>query len=236
MDKKLTLLEHLDELRKRALICIIALLITSIASLPFASPILKILKLPAVGFIERLVFFSPQEAFLIYLRIAFLCGWVISLPLILYQVWKFISPAIEERLRKNIAYFVLFCSLSFILGILFAYFILIPPALRFLLSFAREDLEPVISAAKYISFLTALLFGCGLVFQMPVLSFLLAKIGIINATFLRRKYKYAIPIIFLLAAIITPTTDIINMLILALPMLFLYEISIWICFLARPKK
>ena len=236
MDKSLTLVEHLGELRKRIIICLVVLGITTAASFPFASYILKIIKIPAAGLIERLVFFSPQEAFLIYMRVALLCGCVISLPVILYEFWMFITPAIEKRLRRYTTYFILFCFMAFILGSLFAYFILIPPALKFLLSFAKDQLEPVISASRYISFTIGLILGCGLVFQMPVLSFILAKLGIINAQILRKKYKYAILIIFILAAIITPTADAFNMLILALPMLLLYEMSIWITHLARPRQ
>lgn len=228
MDRELTLVEHLNELRKRIIISLLALGIATVLSFPLASGLLKIFRLPASGLIEKFAFFSPQEAFLIYMRIAFLCGCIISLPVILYQFWMFVSPAIEEGLKKRTTYFILFCFVAFMLGVFFAYFILIPPALRFLLSFGKEELEPVISASKYISFVTSLILGCGLVFQMPVLSFLLTKLGIINARILRKKYKYAVLIIFILAAIITPTTDIINMLILAIPMLFLYEASIWI--------
>lgn len=235
MDKELTLVEHLTELRKKIIISLVALGFASIISLPFATHLLKILKFPAEGIIEKLAYFSPQEAFLIYLRIAFLSGVAISLPVILYQIWTFILPAIEERLKKFGAYFILFCLISFILGCLFAYFILIPPALKFLLNFAKADLEPVISASKYISFVVSLILGCGLVFQMPILSLILTRIGIINHRVLRKKYKYALVIILIVAAIITPTPDAFNMLILALPMLFLYELSIWISFFLRPK-
>lgn len=236
MDKPLTLVEHLNEIRKRIIISLVSLGIVSIFSLPFASMVLKILKLPAGGLIERLVFFSPQEGFLIYMRIAFLCGFIISMPVILYQVWAFITPALEERMKEYTGFFIIFCSLFFIVGCLFAYFILIPPALKFLLSFGKEDLEPVISASKYISFVVALILGCGLVFQMPVLSLILTKVGIINPQILRRKYKYAIVIILIVAAAITPTPDAFNMLLLALPMLFLYEISIWVSFFARRRQ
>lgn len=230
MDKPLTLVEHLSELRKRIIISLVAVGVASIVSLPFVPVLLKILKLPAQGLIEKLAFFSPQEAFLIYMRIAFLSGLIISMPIILYQLWAFVSPAIEERFKRYTLSFILFCSIFFVSGCLFAYFILIPPALRFLLSFGKDELEPVISAGKYISFVTSLILGGGLVFQMPILSFILSKIGVINHRFLRKKYKYAIVIIFIVAAIITPTADAFNMLILALPMLFLYEISIWISF------
>ena len=170
------------------------------------------------------------------MRIALLSGLIIAMPIILYQVWVFIAPAIEERLKRRATYFVILCSLAFIAGCFFAYFILIPPAIKFLLSFAKDELEPVISASKYISFVISLILACGLVFQMPILSLILTKLGIINPQILRKKYKYAIVIIFIVAAIITPTPDAFNMLILALPMLFLYELSIWVSFLAKPKQ
>ncbi|MDP2939937.1 MAG: twin-arginine translocase subunit TatC [Candidatus Omnitrophota bacterium] len=235
MERELTIIGHLNELRKRIIISLVALGIGTVFSLPFASYGLKILKLPSSGVIEKLVFFSPQEGFMIYMRIAFLSGLIVSMPVILYQVWAFILPAIEERLKRRSGIFILLCSGFFIIGCLFAYFILIPPALKFLLSFAKDDLEPVISAQKYISFVISLILGCGLVFQMPVLSFMLTKLGILDARSLRKKYKYAIVIIFIVAAVITPTPDAFNMFMLALPMLFLYELSIWISFFARPK-
>lgn len=236
MERELTFIEHLSELRKRIIICLVVLVITSGISLFFASDVLKILKLPSSGVIDKLVIFSPEEAFLIYMRIGFLCGFILTMPAILHQLLMFVSPAIEDKTRKYTAYFILFCFLSFIIGGLFAYSVLIPPALKFCLSFAGDDLEPVISAAKYISFVVNLIIGCGLVFQMPVLSFILTKLGIVNSKVLRNKYKYAFVAILIISAIITPTTDIFNMLILALPMLFLYEISIWVSFLAAYSK
>lgn len=232
MEKELTLVGHLSELRSRIIVCLAALAIGSLASLSFASVILGVLRLPAAGLIERLVFFSPQEAFAIYMQVAVLCGWFISMPVILYQLWRFISPAIEERLKRHISSLIFFCFIAFVCGGLFAYFILIPPALKFLLSFAKEELEPVISAQKYISFMSGLIWGCGFVFQMPLLSFIFTKTGMINARMLRSKYKYALIAILIIAAGITPTTDVFNMLILALPMVFLYELSIWVSALA----
>ncbi len=235
MDRPLSLVEHLEELRRRIVVSLISLGIGILIGFPFSATLLKILKFPAQGLIERLVFFSPQEAFLIYMNIAFSSGLVLSLPVILYQFWSFIVPAIEVKSRGYAGLFIMFCLLSFIMGCLFGYFILIPPSLRFLLSFASYELEPVISADRYISFVLSLILGAGLVFQMPVLSLLLSKLGVINSKLLRRKYKYAVLVIFIAAAIITPTSDIFNMLILAVPMIFLYEASIWISFLARPK-
>jgi len=236
MERELTIIEHLNELRKRIIISLVALGIGTVFSLPFASWGLRILKLPASGVIEKLVFFSPQEGFLIYMHIAILCGFIFSMPVFLYQIWAFVEPAIEERLKRRSGIFILFCSGFFIMGCLFAYFILIPPALKFLLSFAKNDLEPVISAQKYISFVISLILGCGLVFQMPVLSFMLTKLGILRPRSLRKKYKYAIVIIFIVAAVITPTPDAFNMFMLALPMVFLYELSIWISFFVSAKN
>lgn len=233
MDHEITFIEHLSELRGRIIVCLVAVGIASVACMSFAPHVLKILRLPTRGMLDKLVFFSPEEAFLIYMRLGLFCGLIFSMPVILYQVWSFCSPAMEEKMRKYSIYFIISCFTVFILGGLFAYFIVIPSSLRFCLSFGRDELEPIISASKYISFITTLIIGCGLVFQMPILSFLLAKLGIIDAMTLRKKYKYAIVVIFIAAAVITPTTDVFNMLILSLPMLLLYELSIWIAKCAR---
>ncbi|MDD5654644.1 MAG: twin-arginine translocase subunit TatC [Candidatus Omnitrophica bacterium] len=232
MDQPLTLAQHLSELRKRLLIALVALTAATGISFSFSADALRVLKMPAYGLIGKLAVFSPQEAFLVYMRIAFLCGFTISLPVILHQAWKFIAPALEERFRNGAAHFVGFCFLAFILGCCFAYFVLIPPALKFLLSFAEGELVPVISAAQYIGFIVTLIFGCGLVFEMPVLSFILARLRVLKPSFLRSKYKYAVAAIFVAAAVITPTADIFNMTLLAIPMILLYEISIWVAKLA----
>ncbi len=229
------MVEHLSELRRRIIICLVSLLIASICTFSFASGILRLLRLPSKGLIDRLVFFSPQEAFLVYIKVAIFSGLVISMPIILYQLWAFISPAIEERLKKYTINFILLALIAFICGLSFAYFFLLPAGLRFLLDFAKDNLEPLISVSKYLSFVFGLILGCGLVFEMPVLSFILSKLGIINPKFLRKKFKYAVILVFIVAAIITPTPDVFNMIILAIPMLFLYELSIWVSKLARKK-
>lgn len=236
MDYKQTLIEHLSELRGRIVISLISLGLAAAVSFSFVSPLLSFLKLPAAGLIGKLVFFSPQEALMIYMRIAFLAGLIISMPVILYQLWAFVRPAMEERLRRHAAYFIFFSSLAFMAGCVFAYSVIIPAALKFCLSFSGQDLEPLISADKYISFVTGLIMGTGVVFQIPVLSFILTKLGVINARFLRGKYRFAIVGIFIVAAVITPTPDAFNMLILAGPMLLLYELSIWVSFFAQPTQ
>lgn len=235
MDKELTFVGHLEELRRRIIISLAALGLASLATLPFSPWILKILKAPASGVIEKLAFFGPQEAFLIYMKIGFLAGTIIALPVILYQAWQFIVPAMDEKFRKHAFYFIAACSAAFFLGCIFAYLVMLPAALRFLLSFGSEDLQPVISASHYISFVVSIILCCGVVFEMPVLSFILSKFGLIDAGMLRSKWRIAIVAILVTAAAITPTTDVFNMMFLAVPMLLLYVVSIWVAALARRK-
>jgi sec-independent protein translocase protein TatC len=210
--------------------------IATMLSVPFAGQILKILKLPAAGAIEKLAFFGPEEAFGIYMRVSFLAGFAVAFPVLLYEFWAFLAPAVEDRFKGYARRFVIFSSAAFAAGALFAYFILLPAALKFLLSLGSKELEPVISAARYVSFITGMILCCGLVFQLPVVSYLLARMGLIDARFLKAKFKYAIVIAFVLAAVITPTTDVFNMLMLALPMLFLYWVSIWVAVFAGKRR
>lgn len=228
MYKELTFVEHLEELRRRIIISLILITIASILAFPFAPTILAVLKAPSLGVIGKLIFFNPSEAFLIHIKIAFFAGFAVSMPVILYQLWAFISPAIETNTKKYSLLFLFFSIAAFIVGASFGFFLLVPAAIKFLLSFSGDSLEPLISASSYISFVLGLTLGCGLVFEMPVLSFILSKIGIINYHFLRRVWKYAVVIIFIIAALVTPTPDVFNMTIVAIPMLFLYELSIWV--------
>ena len=235
-DKELTVIGHLEEFRKRLIISLVALVIGICCCFPFAGQLLKILKLPAAGLIPKLVYFSPQDAFIIYFNIALIGGTLIASPVIIYQLWAFIAPAVEERFKKYAFVFVIIVLIAFISGVFFAYFFLVPAALKFLLSIGQDQLEPVISAGKYVSFVLTLLVCTGAVFEMPVLSFILSRIGIVNHGFLRKKFKYSVLLILIAAAIITPTPDVFNMMLLAIPMILLYEISIWVSFFAAPRK
>jgi sec-independent protein translocase protein TatC len=207
--------------------------IAALAMMPLSSQVLKFLKAPASGSIDKLVYFSPEEAFLLYMRLSLIAGLIVSFPVIMFQLWAFVSPAIDRNVRKHTFLFVFFSSLVFISGCAFAYYMLIPAALKFLLGMGQGELEPVISATRYIAFVTGFMLACGLVFEMPVLSYFLTKIGLISAGMLRKKFKYAIVIIVAAAAVITPTGDAFNMILLALPMFALYEVSIWVSFFAK---
>ena len=236
MDKEFTITEHLDELRKRIVVSLIAVIAATLASIPLATLMLRFLKYPAAGLIGRLVFFGPEEAFLIYMKISFMLGLVIAFPVIMSQLWIFIAPAVEDRIKRHAILFVLSSSLVFIIGCLFSYFILLPAALKFLLGLGGGELEPMISATRYISFVCGLMLACGLVFEMPVLSFFLTRINVIDSRILRKKFKYALIAVAIIAAIVTPTGDAFNMTMLALPMLGLYEISIWVSYFADNKR
>jgi len=233
MERNLTFTEHLEELRTRVIVSLVALGLASLACMPLAPRILKILKEPAGSAIGKLAYFSPQDAFLIYMRIGFLCGIIIAFPIIAYQFWRFVSPAVDDKFKRYVTHFVIFSSAAFAGGCVFAYFVLLPKALHFLMSFGTDDLEPVISAGRYISFVTMLIAACGLIFEMPVLSFILTKIGLVNHRLLRRNFKYAVVILAIVAAAITPTVDAFNMLVIMVPMIALYEVSIWVSFIVR---
>ncbi|MEI8175374.1 MAG: twin-arginine translocase subunit TatC [Candidatus Omnitrophota bacterium] len=231
----MSFLGHLEEFRRRLIVCLIALLVGILIVSPYSSRILAFLKRPAGDSLGKLAYFAPAEAFSAYFMIAFFGGLILAMPVILYQVWAFFSPAISAKIRRYAIGFVAAGSLSFAGGCVFAYSMLLPAALKFLLTIGKDDLEPVISVSKYISFALSIIFCTGLVFEMPVVSLILARGGMLDHRFMRRKFKYAVLLIFIVAAIITPTPDVFNMTLLALPMLGLYEVSIWVAAAAKRR-
>ena len=156
-------------------------------------------------------------------------GLVLGIPYFLYEVWRFIKPALHEKERKAASGFVFYASTLFLLGVLFGYFIITPLSVQFLVGMNVSDMiEVKIDVSSYLSTVTTLSLGSGLVFELPILIYLLASLGILNAGLMRRTRRYAILIILIIAAIITPTPDMMTMSIVAVPLLFLYEIGIWV--------
>lgn len=233
---KMSIIEHLEELRRRIILSLSFFLIAAIISFIFVDKLAYILKLPAKEAIKDFIFLTPTEVFVTYLRIAILTGFILSIPFILIQLGLFFTPAISSDKRKSI---FLWLSASFLLsitGIIFSYFLAIPFALKFLIDFSKDIALPMISIAKYFSFVSAfILIGAG-IFQIPVIMGFLSIIGILNSAFLRQKRKYMIIIIAIIAAIITPTQDVINMLIFMLPMWALYEIGVLVSWLIEKKR
>jgi sec-independent protein translocase protein TatC len=222
-DKKMTLLEHLDELRLRILYSLLAWVICSIGAYFFTPAILRLF----TSMINtKLVFVNPTEALFAYLKIAMFVGFFVSLPIVLYQVLFFIIPGLKKDERKWVLRLVPFAVLLFFTGVLFAYFVLIPVSLRFFLSFGTSDLVPMITIGGFISFVLTLLIICGVTFQTPMIILFLGLIGLVDSRILAEKRKYVIVFFFVLAAIATPTPDAFTQIIVTIPLLFLYEVSI----------
>jgi len=224
-DRKMSLIAHLEELRRRFIICIVTVLACSIFSYFYSDKILAFLKRP---FPHSLVFISPQEPFVITLKIALFGGIIIALPMIIYQAWQFVSLALKKEEKRYLLFYGPFSLLLFLSGASFAYFVTIPVGLRFLLSFGVSSLEPMISISRYLSFITVMILTFGIVFELPLVSLFLVRIGIISPQFLAKNRKVAIIAIFVLAALLTPSIDAFTQILLAVPLLLLYELSIWL--------
>ena len=233
---RLTLAEHLEELRRRLGISLAAVLIATWLSFTQVERIIDWLQRPADGLLPRLVFFSPTEPLLAYMKVAVLAGLLLAMPIILAQLWGFVQAGLTPRERSYGAVFIGWGSVQFLAGAAFAYYLMLPVSLRFLLGIGERTLEPMISIDRYLSFVTTVVFWSGLVFELPVVLFLLAKVGIVTPEWLRQQRSYAILILVVIAAIVTPTTDPVNLLLLAVPLVLLYELSILITRLAMPQR
>jgi len=241
-------LDHLEELRRRIFYSLLFVVLATLASLFFIDQIFAFLVAPynealriaaegqpagAAGS-SRLVFFTPTGGFMIYVKLAATAGLLVSLPFVLYQLWKFVAPGLLEQEKRFVPALVFFTTLCFALGATFCYYVVLKFGLGFLLSFQSVDLMPMISIEEYFGFVTALIFIFGILFEMPVIAYLLTRIGLLTPEFLRQKRPYSIIVIFVLAAIITPSVDAFTQILLAVPLIGLYEISIWISRLALP--
>jgi len=233
-DKKLTVLGHLGELRSRLIKCVIAVAITSLISFIFAKQIFDILILPA-GEID-LIYIEMTEMIGTYMRVSLASGIILAMPYLIYQVVMYVSPALTRKEKKYVYLILPWVTLMFVGGVAFSYFILIPPATKFLITFGSDIATPQIKIGNYISIVTRLLVAIGLVFELPVLTTFLARIGVITPKWLAGKRKLAIIFAFILAAIITPTFDPINQSLVAIPLIILYEMSIWLAKLVHRGK
>ena len=227
-EKKLPLTTHLQELRKRLILSFVAVAGGFALCYTFAEKIFNILAAPLLEMIPTggsLIFTSVAEAFFTYMKVAFIAGLILASPFVLYQIWAFVAPGLYRHEKKYVVPFVLAGSFFFAIGILFAYYVALPIGFKFLLGFATDFIKPLPSMKEYLSFSIKFLLAFGLVFEFPVVLVLLARIGVVDAKTLARQRKYAILLIFIFAAILTPP-DIISQVIVALPMIGLYELSI----------
>lgn len=233
-ENKMSLIGHLTELRTRLIRSVIALVITITISFVFYQMIFEILLAPAQGI--NLIFTEMTEMIGTTMRVSLLGGIILAIPYLTYEVIMFVSPALTSREKKYVYLILPWVALMFAGGVAFAYFVLLPPMIRFLLSFGGELATPQIKIGNYISVVTRLLLAVGLVFEMPVVTTFLARIGVLNPRWLAGKRKPAIIGAFILAAVITPTIDPINQSLIALPLIVLFEMSIWLARLVYKKR
>src|SRR4030042_2785069 len=227
-ENKLPFIGHLEELRKRLVVCFIAIGIGFAVSYGFKEKIFEILTLPLIAAMQEgdnLIFTGISEAFFTYLKVAFLSGVMLAAPVILYEFWMFVAPGLYQKERRLLFPIVFLSSFFFVGGALFGYFVVFPFGFKYFLGFATEHIRPLPSMKEYMSLSSKMLLAFGLVFELPLLITLLSRLGLISVAFLKKNRKYAILLIFIIAAILTPP-DALTQILMAIPMIGLYEISI----------
>lgn len=240
-EKRLPFTEHLHELRRRLIACIIAVLVGFIVSYNFAEQLFQILCRPWLEALPKdqsikLIATAPHEAFFTYMKVSFIAGIGLAVPVILFQMWRFIAPGLYENEKRALIPVVFFSSFFFLGGALFGYFCVFPYGFKFFASFATDYITPMITTREFLRFSTKLLLGFGIVFELPVFAYFLAKLGLITAPLMRRMRKVAVVLIFVIAAALTPGPDVFSQLMMAGPLLILYEISVWIVHACGKKK
>jgi sec-independent protein translocase protein TatC len=222
---RMTLLEHLEELRRRIFVSVISILVAFVVCWYFARDIFHWLERPILAAGQELATIELAAAFLLYVKVALLAAIFVSSPVILYQLWLFLKPGLYRRERRLALPFVVFTTLFFVAGGYFGYRIAFPLVVRFLLNIG-EDFVQVITIQSYFSMMSKILLGLGLVFEMPMLIFFLARLGVVSARQLLRWFRWAVLIIFIVAAVITPTPDVATQTVFAVPMIGLYLLGV----------
>lgn len=237
-DDKIPFLEHLEELRQRLIVCFVAVGVGFAVAYGFKEDLFRILTDPlisAMGSQDTLIFTGLPEAFFTYLKAAFITGILVASPVILYEFWMFVAPGLYKTEKKVLFPIVLLSTIFFVGGSLFGYFYVFPIGFKFFLSFTSDSIRALPSMKEYLSFASKLLLAFGIVFELPLVITFLAKLGVVSVEFLRKNRKYAILLFFVGAAIFTPP-DVVTQLMMALPLMILYEISIFGAWLFSRKK
>lgn len=233
----MTLSEHLLELRTRLIISSAALLVSTVVAFAFYSTLWRIITGPCLNerFKCELITIEPTEQVFTAFKVALFGGIILAIPVIAYEIWAFVAPGLTRRERRYVVWLVPGATVSFLAGILFAYYVILPTALNFLLGvFTLPGVTPQSTISKYVSFVTRLTIAIGVVFEMPLFMFFFAKIRLIDARKLSRARRYVVVGIVLAAAVITPTPDPINQFLVAIPMFVLYEIGVLLTRIANP--
>lgn len=225
-DERFEWVEHLEEMRRRLIVILGALAAASALSFFFSDPLFRLLTGPIRAFEEKLYFLSPYEAFLVKLKISLFSGLVLSSPITFLEIWLFVAPGLYDREKKAVLFATLWTAVCFVVGIGFAFLLVAPFALRFFLGFQTPELVPLLAVGEYISFLTALMLAFGIAFVAPVFLLVLVKLGLVDSRSLARHRRLMIVLVFIVAALLTPSTDILSQILLALPLIVLFEISL----------
>ena len=227
-EKKIPFTGHLEELRRRLIVCFVAVGIGFVLSYGFKEKLFQILTQPLIGVMQtgdKLIFTGLPEAFFTYLKVAFLSGIILAAPIIFYEFWVFVAPGLYNKEKRLMVPIVFLSTLFFVGGSFFGYFIVFPYGFKFFLGFASEIIRPLPSMREYLSFASKLLLAFGVVFELPLVITFLAKLGMVSVSFLKKNRKYALLLFFVGAAILTPP-DVVTQIMMALPLMVLYEISI----------
>lgn len=237
----MSLLEHLEELRRRIIYALLAVLVAFGAAWGYAEAIFQVMERPIKEALranqlgEKLVYTNPTDPFNIYLRIALIAGLFLASPVVLYQIWMFVSPGLYRHEKRYVLPFLFVTVGLFLAGGYFGYRYVYPAALTFLIDYGK-DFTPMITVGEYTDLFLTVVVGMGVVFELPTLVFFLALMGVVDARFLAVNFRYAVLGIFVVAAILTPTTDLVNLCLFAAPMIVLYGISIGIAWFVHPKR
>ncbi len=237
-NEKQPFMSHLEELRKRLIACAISVGVAFVIAYIFSERLFQLLILPLRRVMpagDKLIFTNLPEMFFAYLKVAFVAGVLGAAPFIFYQLWLFVSPGLYQKEKRYAVPFVVSSTLLFVGGALFGYFVVFPFGFKFFMGFANEYVKALPSVKQYFSFSIKLLFAFGIIFELPVVIFFLTKIGVVTPEFLAKKRKYAILLAFIFGAILTPP-DVVTQVMMAGPLILLYEIGILVSRLARKKK
>ncbi len=221
VEGQMTLVSHLAELRSRIIKSLVAIALGMCVAYYFIEDIMELIAMPS----GKLYYLQPAEAFFTYLKISLFVGFLLALPVVFYQIWRFVLPALTVREKFVIGVLVPSSVLLFFAGLAFAFFLVLPAALKFFMGFSTENLQPMFSLHQYFDFVLGFILPFGAVFEVPLVVIVLAKIGIIGSSFLASKQRVVIFLSFVIGAVVSPTVDIFTQSMIALPLILLYEIS-----------
>ncbi|HYC88654.1 MAG TPA: twin-arginine translocase subunit TatC [Thermoanaerobaculia bacterium] len=234
---KMSFLDHLEELRKRLLISFIAVAVGFLACWAFAEPIFGKLQEPLTQFLppgDKLAYTRLTAPFFLYMKVAFFAGLFVAAPVVLMQLWLFIAPGLYKKERRLALPFIIFGTLFFLMGGYFGYRFLLPATCSFFVETGKQ-FKQMVTVDDYFSFASVIILATGIVFETPILIFFLARLGIVTPAFLMQKFKYAVVLAFVIAAVVTPTPDMVTQAALAVPMILLYLIGVGVAFLFGKK-